>query len=420
MAFEIIVPRLGWSMDEGTFVDWLKSEGELVKAGDSLFVLEGEKAEQEVESFDSGYLYILPTAAAPGETVAVGAVLGYLLADGEEPPAAQSSAASTAPTSSGRSAPHEGGPVDRAAGPAARRRARGSAPASARTVESAESAESAAPVIRDRAVTPRARRAASRAGVDLKTLVGSGRNGRIRERDVLAAANPATQLDGDVSSPSRARLTIAQRMLAGVTETAPVTLTTVADGAQLVALREQGKASHGESAPTYNDMLIKLTAATLRDHTELNRAWSPEGLVQFRHVNIAVAVDSPVGLMAPVIRDVDQLPLAEVAARVREAAERARVGRMQGDELAGGTFTISNLGVYGIDHFTPIINLPQAAILGVGRLCREPVVEGDQIAIGWRLYLSLTFDHRAIDGAPAARWLGELCRRIAAPRDWLG
>lgn len=214
------------------------------------------------------------------------------------------------------------------------------------------------------------------------------------------------------------RRTIAQRMLAAVHHTAPVTLTTKVDASALVVLRSEWKAAGDvDPLPSYNDILVKLTATVLREHPELNACWHNGGIWTYDEVNVGVAVDTEPGLVAPVIRDADKLSLKQIAECSRALTEQARTDTLSQSQLEGGTITVTNLGGFGIDTFTPIINLPQAAILGIGRIIREPVVREDRIEVGHTLRLSLTFDHQVIDGAPAARWLEQLCTAISECRN---
>ncbi len=414
MAIEIIVPRLGWTMEEGIFQGWLKNDGDPVREGEPLFSLESDKATQEIEASGSGVLRISPKAPEPGATVSVGALLGYLLAEGE-----------SVSFDSGSGTPS---------------RKSSAVPASAPRPEPSESLPArpnSAPVLGAITVSPRAARTASALGVDLNQLRGTGRTGRIRERDVLAAAaqadrkdrpvasNPvdlrASDLSGRVLPISPTRRTIARRMSAGFHEAAPVTLTTRVDATDLVHTREQLKeaAGLGQSAPSFNDLLVKFTAAALQQHPLLQTQWRDETLFVPTPINIALAVETAAGLLTPVIRDVPALTVHQVAAVSRTLIEDARAGRLLVGHLHGGTFTLTSLGSLGIDHFNPIINLPQSAILGVGRIVREPVFLGDQITPRDILTLSLTFDHRVIDGAPAARFLETLRQIIARPAQFL-
>lgn len=390
---EITIPRLGWSMDEGTFSAWLKQDGDWIEKGDLLFVLESDKASQEIESFETGVLRIGPTGPQAGETVKVGQVIGYLTARDEVPDFKAALA-----KSSHEPARDDAPPVAVFAEP----KHAGRAPASS---------TEASKVI----ASPRARRAARERGVNWQELSGTGRGGRIRECDVLSAAvSPATQPAGP--SFSTVRRTIAERMLASVRSTAPVTLTTRVNAANLVSLREHRKAASPESAPTLADIVVKLAAQALAEHPGLNARWHDNQVQMNKEINIGIAVDTAAGLMVPVIHDVPSLSLEELSAVSRSLVERARDHRLKPEEMHGGTFTVTNLGMYGIDAFTPIINSPQAAILGLGAVRREAIVLDDGSLIAGRiLTLSLTFDHRVIDGAPAARFLQLVGRLIENP-----
>ena len=384
MAFPVILPKQGWSMDEARFVAWLKKPGDTVQAGEPLFSVETDKAIQEIEALDSGILHLLPKGPQEGDMIKIGDLIGYLLAPGESAPAAASGPAAP-PTPSVPSAP--------------------SAPAAPPTPATAAVPASTTPV------SPRAARRAVAAGVDLRTVRGTGKGGRIREADVIAApptpATPPAPAAPTIPTSLRGlRRTIAERMLRSKTETAPVTLTTRADATALVKLRGRLKSAGSEPVPSYNDMLMKLVAGALREHPALNG--------QADAINICLAVDTEDGLLAPVVRDVPGLTLQQVAERSADLVARARVRKLTAEELSGGTFTITNLGAMGVDAFTPIINLPECAVLGVGRIVREPVVVGDAVVAQDRVWLSLTFDHRLVDGGPAARFLDDLRKAIVS------
>ena len=395
MAIEIRVPRLGWSMEEGVFQGWLKADGANVKAGDALYELEGEKATQEIESLDAGVLRIPADAPRKGDTVAVGALLGYLLAEGEALPSAAPAAATEKTPLTARK-PTEVASPDR----------------------QSLLASSAAITSSSVRASPRARRVANSLGIDWRTLTGSGRNGRVRERDVRAAV-------GETSAVpiTRRRRLIAERMLAGVREAAPVTLTTRADATALVALRQSFQSARAEATvPTYTDLLVVLTASALSQHRMLAGRWSGENILlpQGDHLHIGIAVDTEEGLLVPVLRDVPSRSLEELVASSRDLVDRARLGTLRAEEMQGGVFTVTNLGGYGIDAFAPIINLPETAILGVGAIRWEPVAQADgQWNLRHLLTLSLTFDHRVVDGAPAARFLADVVAKIESPQEWL-
>jgi pyruvate dehydrogenase E2 component (dihydrolipoamide acetyltransferase) len=395
-------------MEEGTFAGWRKQDGERVQPGDVLFVLESDKSAEEIEAIDGGILHIPPDAPKEGETVKVGQVLAHLVADGETAPSRDRKGAEAEPD--GETAPSR----DRnGAGCPPLPYGRGSdevlLPAPPASVPRSKLA-----------ISPRARRTARELGIDCNNLMGSGRNGRIRERDVRRVA--AARSDGRLIPHSTIRRTIAARMVAGVSEAAPVTLTTKIDAGNLVALRKQFKATASTTddfVPSYTDLLVKLTAAVLPHYPLLQAQWREDGLFVPERIDIAVAVDTEAGLLVPVLRSVDRLTLRQVVARSRELIAQARAGRLSAEDMREATFTITNLGGFGIDAFTPIIHLPQCAVLGVGRIVREAVVRGDRIVPCDMLTLNLTFDHRVVDGAAAARFLQKLGNYVENPAPWL-
>jgi len=459
MAVPIKVPRLGWTMEEGVFVEWLKPEGATIAPGDQLFVLEGEKAAQEIESIDGGTLRLPPDAPRPGQTVPVGAVLGYLLEPGESP-SWETEPASGGQASGGQASGGQASGGQASGGQASGGRKPPGGSASGTSVSGGSvsggsvlgnefavegrKSEVGNPraAVTDRGarttISPRARRLAAELGVDWKAITGTGRTGRIRERDVRAHTDhrvgaahetalgsppgEARSTPGRLVPLSAARRTIAQRMSASAGTVAAVTLTSKADATNLVSFRNQFKAA-GDSpdslVPSFTDLIVKLAATALKQHPTLNASWRDDGIFFSEAIDIGIAVDSDAGLLAPVVRDVASLGLRQLAAETRRLVERARARRLTADELQGGTFTVTNLGMYGVDAFTPIVNLPQCAILGVGRIVREPAVVGDQIVPREVLTLSLTFDHRVVDGAPAARFLDALRQAIEQPAPWL-
>lgn len=478
MAADVTIPRLGWSMEEGVFAGWIKKPGDTVKPGDPLFMLEGEKATQEIEAIDGGILHLAPDAPAEGQTVLVGRTIGKLCAAGETPtwdaaaspvaPAAAPAAVPAAPAQprqpvaaspvaaasgptlgNGRHAPSP--PIPAAASPSVRRLARqlgidlasvspqlpggrvsaqdlllprrhggkngnnGQAP-----LADTEGARPSAPS------SPRARRAARQRGIDIATVRGGGIGGRVRERDVLAAAAPRPAADAHVTGPpggntvpiTQTRRTIARQMVRSRQETVPVTLTAWADATALLAARAAIKAAVGPEAATLNDMLLKAVADTLLAHPLLAARWEETHLtLPGDRIDIGLAVDAAGGLVVPVVRDVAASTLAAVAQQTRWLIERARSGRLTAADMQGGVFTLTSLGSYGIEFFTPVINYPEAAILGVGAIRMQPVppLGGQEgFVLQRQLPLSLTFDHRIVDGGPAARFLGDLAARIAA------
>jgi pyruvate dehydrogenase E2 component (dihydrolipoamide acetyltransferase) len=378
MAISITVPRLGWNMDQGVFAGWLKADGAAVRAGEALFTLESEKATEDIEGFDDGILHIPARGPNKGDVLAVGTVIGFLLQPGEPVPTLSKPAAP--PQRPEPMAAESGSPKTRAAP-------------------------------RDRPTSsPRARRAAANLGIDWRQAKPTGRTGRIRERDVLALTSTLV--------PSLRRV-IAERMVNSHRSTAPVTLTTTTDATELVNLRNRWKAASensGDSVPTYTDLFVKLTALALEKHPIFNSRWDGERIVSPQGIHIGIAVDTDAGLVVPVLRDVPRYRLRELSIRSRDLIERARQRKLAASELQDGTFTVTSLGAFGIDAFTPIINYPECAILGVGRIRRCPTVLHDQIVIRDQVTLSLTFDHRITDGVPAARFLQTLIALIENPK----
>ncbi|HET6318449.1 MAG TPA: dihydrolipoamide acetyltransferase family protein [Chloroflexota bacterium] len=364
MPVEIVMPRLGWDMKVGSVAEWLKRDGDQVASGEPVCLISGDKATTELEAIDSGILRIPINSPEPGVEVAVGTVLAYLVGPGEALPASN-----------------------------------GAAPS--RIV-----------------ATPRARRAASAHGVDWHTVQGSGRGGRILERDVLQAASTAPTAADPLTGIRRVT---AERLSASAQQVVPVTLTTEIDATTLVDLRNQAVAD-SQTAPTYTDLLVKIVAIALTEHPALNASITPDGVTQHAQVHIGLAVDTSHGLVVPVIRDVQQRSVDDIARDAARLVDAARNGRSRPEDLHGATFTITNLGMYDIDAFTPVVNLPQCAVLGVGRIVARPVVVdevSERVAVRRMLTLSLTFDHRLVDGAPAARFLQTVKHLVERPTRWL-
>jgi pyruvate dehydrogenase E2 component (dihydrolipoamide acetyltransferase) len=250
--------------------------------------------------------------------------------------------------------------------------------------------------------------------MDASHIRGSGRNGRIRERDVTALAHAKPQ-----AVPTPTRKAIAARMMESRQTTAPVTLTSQVDATNLVNLREQFKAADSVPVPAYTDFLLRFAAIALQQHPLLASQWTDAGIIPAKSIDIGIAVDTDAGLLVPVVRGVPALGLKEIAVQSRELIERARKGELSSREMQCGCFTITNLGAFGIDAFTPIINPPECAVLGVGRIERRPVMDGDRVVGRDLVTLSLTFDHRIVDGAPAARFLQTIAKCVENPAPWV-
>jgi pyruvate dehydrogenase E2 component (dihydrolipoamide acetyltransferase) len=422
-------------MEEGIFLQWLKHDGEQVRPGDRLYSIEGDKATDEIEAFDQGILRIPPDAPAPGTTLQVGALLGYIVQPGEVAPfeVDRPPTAKAQPPMAER--PPASDPLP-AISPRARRVADelgvswAGLAGSGRTGRVIERDVRAAAVRRAPAApvraTPLARRVAQDLGVDLGQLATDSPGRRIGKSDVIQAVGAApTPLSGAATPLSGVRRISAARLAESARTVVPVTLTTDADATELVRLRRQiatDLTASGLHAPTYNDLLMKLVAVALGEHPALNASLTEAGIVAHAEAHIGIAVDAERGLLVPVVRDVGRKSLQQIAAESARLIGETRAGSARAEDLRGGTFTISNLGMYQIDAFTPVINLPECAILGVGRIQARPVVideEAETVAVRRMMALSLTFDHRAVDGGPAARFLSRVREFVQRPYLWL-
>jgi pyruvate dehydrogenase E2 component (dihydrolipoamide acetyltransferase) len=431
MAHEIVLPQWGMEMQDATIVKWLKQEGDSVREGEPLVELETAKIETEMESTASGVLaHIL---VPEGATIPIRTVLAIVAAPGEQVPrpAGAAPSVSAAPATAAATPPAVAVAAPRLAGqgtpqvvPAARRLAQergmdlsqvqGTGPGGRILLEDVQRALEArtvappAPAAVSVQVTPVARRLAQQHGIDLGQVHGTGPRGRILVEDVeraMAAQVQPTVQPAQVVPIRGIRQTIATRMLQSLQTMAQVTLTTEVDVTDAMKLRE-GLArqwTDGSLSPLH--MVIKATARALKEHPRMNAMQKEHEVELVQEINVGVAVSLQEGLIVPTIRRADAKHLAEIARESRDLANKAREGKASYDEVTGGTFTITNLGSYGIDAFTPIINSPQVGILGVGRVVEKPVVYQGEITKRSMMFLSLTFDHRVIDGAPAAEFL---------------
>ena len=439
MATEIVLPQWSMGMADGTIVRWLKHEGDAVTEGEPLVEVEAAKVTSEVEAEVAGVLARI--LVAEGETVPVRTPLCLIGTTDEVKANAE---ALTAPVESATVASTPVQPVASTqpgvqVTPVARRMAkdhgidlslvRGSGPGGRIVTEDVQRAidEAARPAPATGAsataqVIPAARRLAKEHGIDLSQVRGSGPAGRITVEDVqrviaaaaqpTASVPPASPTAEQVIALTGMRAAIARRMHQSLQTSAQVTLITEVDVSALVQLREELKQ---QFALTYTDLIVKAVAHALKGHPRLN-AWI-EGeqirLVPAIHIGVAVALDE--GLIVPVVRDADRKSLREIVQETQRLALRAREGTLTGEEVMGSTFSVSNLGMYGIDAFTPIINPPEIAILGVGRI-NEKLVRVPRGA-EWRhvMTLSLTFDHRVVDGAPASAFLQTVGKYLENP-----
>jgi pyruvate dehydrogenase E2 component (dihydrolipoyllysine-residue acetyltransferase) len=455
MAEEFFIPKLGQTVEEVTLVKWLVADGDKVAHGQEICEVETDKAIFPVEANAKGYFHMGPFKE--GDVLPVLTVVGIIgketdqfqgagvMPAGEQGLAidkqesARGAQSPTAPTT-----PQPAASADAFASPRARKLAAEKGVdlsqvtptgyGGIRAVERDVAAYLAsAPVAAEPKVTPVAQKAAAAAGVDLRAVTGTGPGGKILKEDVLRVAE-------DIEKPAGVRVLppgpgpevieriplkgvrgiIADRLGTSVHTTARVTLFMDVDATELVAARERLKTKVAEEwgfAPAYNDLMVKIVATALVKYPYMNArlSESADSIELVRSINIGQAVDTDRGLLVPVIRNADQKNLRQLGMEFREQAERARKGRSLLEELSGGTFTITNLGMYEVDAFTPVINLPEVAILGVGQIAPRVVPYRGEIAVRSMLTLSLVFDHRLVDGAPAARFQQYLKQLIEEP-----
>lgn len=486
---DIVMPKLGLTMVEGTITRWLKAEGEAIEKGEPLFEFETDKSTLEIESPVAGTLSQI--LAPVGSVVPVLRPVARIKVAGEQPAAPgrkarrHPGAAEQGPQPvDARVTLESGEPVRPKATPKARRTAKaheldlaaiqGSGPGGrivAADVERAIAGRVASPDNREmggregalateapprpsgksgadaqRAETrgiqasPVARRLAQDAGLDLTAIPGTGPRGRIvkgdvearlrsalggagQERDAPAVAGAgvveeATPAGVEVTPITGVRAVIARRMAESAQTTAATSLSTRVDATELVRVRETLRAEWQASpgmGPSYNDLLLVILAKALRELPYMNAHLVGGEIRRFEAVNIGLAIDTERGLLVPVLHGAERMTLREVAQASRDLVSRARAGHLLPDELSGGTFTLTNMGMFEIDAFTPIINIPEVAILGMGRIVETPAVCGGQVCVRKMLTLSLTFDHRAVDGAPAARLLQRVKQLVEQP-----
>lgn len=446
MATKIFMEALSPTMEEGRLVKWLKNEGDQVASGDTLAEVETDKAIMELVARGDGV--VRKRLIEEGGTAPVGAVIGVIAAadenidelvaqaGGGQGGASASKAAEpaekavvSAGSAGGAASQGTGAPPQKQDTPAAaREQDRSAAPTTAPTPTAPAPAQpegNGAPGGRRRS-SPLARRLASERGLDLATIQGSGPSGRIIRRDVesAAAAAPAAGR-APVAAPSgddyvdipltQMRKTIARRLTESIGPIPTFYLTAEFDMERVAEMRgamaEMGK----EFKVSFNDIILKAVAVALSQHPEVNAQWLGDRIRQFNRVHLAMAVAIEDGLITPVIFDADRKRLSEISAEARELAGRARDRKLKPEEFTGGTFSVSNLGMFGIDQFTAIINPPEAGILAVGAVEDKPVVQGGELQVRKRMRVTMSCDHRVVDGALGARFLQTLRRLIENP-----
>ena len=416
MAKYIEMQKLSDTMTEGTLVKWRKKEGDKVQAGDVIAEVETDKATMEMEAFDDGVLHKL--LVAEGAKVPCGEKLALLLEKGEKPPKDGEQPATESKKSASAKADTIAPAASSAPGPAEAPKAAASTSASGDRVKA----------------SPLAKKIAAEKGVQLSGLAGTGPGGRIVKKDVesaqpgapaskSAAPAPVAAMpagEGDKRIPlSGMRRVIAERLLVSKTTIPHFYLNIEVDAGPLMKFRAEANAASeaaGGSKLTVNDFVLKAVVAAAVKVPAVNASFAGDAIIQYASVNLSVAVAVEEGLVTPVIRDAQRKSLREISELVKDLAGRARNKKLKPEEYAGGTITVSNLGSYGIDSFSAIINPPQAMILAVGAIVKKPVVNAKgEIVVGQRLAIGLSADHRVVDGAVGAEYLGELRRLIESP-----
>lgn len=420
MATKVHMEALSPTMEEGRLVTWLKKEGDQVKEGDVLAEIETDKATMELVARGSGVLR--KHMIAEGASAPVGTVIGVIANADEDIAGIAGDTSAPAPAAD--------------AEPSAKTAAKTEAPKPETQAPPAATATQAPPAPpaptngggRVKA-SPLAKRLAAEAGLELKSVQGSGPGGRITKRDIEAAATqpppaagraparPASGADYEDVPLTQMRKTIAKRLATSIGPIPTFYLTIEVDMTHLQGARERVNArleAQGIKV-SINDFIIKAVAAALRQHPEVNAQWTDTAIRRFNRVHIGVAVAVEDGLITPIVRDADQLGVAEISQQVRELAKRARDRKLQPDEYTGATFSISNLGMFGIDEFTAIINPPEAAILAVGRVEDKVVAHFGEIIAQPRMRVTMSCDHRVIDGATGAKFLQTLRQYLEEP-----
>ena len=426
MPIKILMPALSPTMTEGNLAKWLKNEGDAIKAGDVIAEIETDKATMEVEAVDEGTLgKILVPAGTEG--VAVNAPIALLLEEGEDQSALDGGAPAPAPKANGEAKP--------------------AAPESAPAPSAQAPAAAAADLGERVAASPLARRMAAQAGIDLKSVQGSGPHGRIVKSDIeaalkggprpaaapqakteaapAAAAAPAPAPAAPAAPPTAVydeiplnnmRKVIARRLTEAKQTIPHFYLTIDCELDALLAMRAQLNGREGADYKlSVNDFVIKAVALGMRKVPGVNAAWGGDKIYQFKEVDVSVAVAIDGGLITPIVRRADQKGLSTISNEMKDLAKRAKDGKLKPEEFQGGGFSISNLGMYGIKDFLAVINPPQACILAVGAGERRPVVKGDEIKIATVMAVSLSTDHRVVDGALGAVFLQEFKRLVEDP-----
>lgn len=388
MAISVVMPALEMAQETGKLISWLKQEGETVAKGEPLLEIETDKAVMEIESPGEGILAAVKAQA--GTVVPVGQTIAWIVSPGETPPADETPAASGRKTS-----------------------------ALAASSAAVSPAPSTQPVAADIRTSPKARRLAAERGVDLGQVRGSGPGGEILASDILAAAESKAGAAPVVDSSSPISRLMAERTTQSWTTVPHFFVVREVDAGALNQARQELALAIEKSRAvklTYTDLLLALVARVLLKHPRMNASWTAEGVRRHADVNLGIAIAVNDGVVAPVIHNAHKAHLDEIAVQRRDLTERARAGKLRPQDVAGATFTISNLGMFGVDAFSAIIMPPQAAILAVGRIADRVVPVDGKPGIRPMMTLTLSSDHRVVDGARAAEFLRDVTEAIGNPQ----
>jgi pyruvate dehydrogenase E2 component (dihydrolipoamide acetyltransferase) len=412
MISEVVMPQMGADMTEGTLLRWLKAEGDEVTRGEIIAEIETDKANVEIEAFESGVFR--KTLASEGDVVQVGEVIA-LIGDASDDISTYANGASSTPAEA--RAPREAALEERKA-------AASTQPAPEKQDAPSTSA-APAPTGRVRA-SPLARRIAKERGIDLAGVRGTGPDGRITKKDVEAAsgtngagappAQPAAAASAQTPEMSRMRQAIARNMSQSKREAPHYYLLVDIDMTSAGELRKQiNGAVPEDERVSFNDLLVRAAALALQEHPEFNATLSGDQITRHPKQNVCIAIALDDGLIAPAIVDAGRKPLRQIGAEAKDLAERAKNGRLRAEELTSGTFTITNLGAYGVETLIGIIQPPQTAILGVGSIMQQAAVRDGEVAVRDVMKVALSADHRATDGAQGAQFLAAIKRLLEQP-----
>lgn len=429
MAYEVKMPKFGETMTEGTIFNWIAEEGDQIEIGDPLFEIETDKASLEVEAEEAGILAKI--LVKENETAPIGDLVAVIAEEGEDIDSLDFGSESSKESSEEKSSEKVEKEVKKTektiraegekikASPAAKRLAK-EKDIELKDVQPGEGRDAVIEAdVRDYinthlpSATPTAEKKAAAKGIDLSSIEGTGAGGRVQSSDVDSYTGESVEADQEIPFTGL-RKVISKRMAQSFQEVPQVTTTIKVDMKEIKELREEIK-QISEEHISYTDILILVASRMLKKYPKINSHISQDSMIVKSNINIGIAVDVPGGLVVPVIKNVGRKNLEEIAKERKVLVDKAREGKLNNDDLSGGTFTITNLGGFETEIFTPIVNQPEAAILGVGQISDEVVPVNGEAVIRPMLWLSMAYDHRAVDGAPAAEFLQKIKSALENP-----